>query len=100
MSLDLGSNLQCGSTSQQIGSTRPMGFFYGDVDLPDYIHLGNGDCRDITVDQKLIDAWKSATGYKPSGDRLVDLLKKETGTKAEMPALADHPISQSKDQKK
>ena len=51
------------------------GFFASDEDLDsDYILLGTGDIREIHTNGKIIDIWKSITGYKPSGDKLVDIL--------------------------
>jgi hypothetical protein len=36
--------------------------------------LGRGDLRELPVTAGMQDAWESVTGYRPSGDRLVDLL--------------------------
>jgi hypothetical protein len=80
--------------------TMPMGYFappspvVGSVDLRidraqqesrvfmaskeqlgrEYFYLGSGDCRELATTARMQNAWASATGYRPSGDRLVDLL--------------------------
>jgi hypothetical protein len=39
-----------------------------------HVYLGRGDCREMAVDVAMLSAWESAVGYRPNGERLVDLL--------------------------
>lgn len=39
-----------------------------------HVYLGRGDCREMAVDGAMLSAWESAVGYRPNGERLVDLL--------------------------
>jgi hypothetical protein len=70
--VDLASNPQC---AQATGDSRPVAFLAADRNLgTGYDVLGTGDLREINATAAMQNAWKSAAGYKPSGDKLVDLL--------------------------
>lgn len=63
--------------SRTTQGSRPVGFFCGveSLVLPsEYTLLGAGDCREIQATGAMQDAWQSLTGYRPQGERLVDLL--------------------------
>lgn len=48
---------------------------WGNAVLPsEYSLLGDGDCREISTTATIQAAFKSLIGYKPQGDRLVDLI--------------------------
>src|SRR6476646_1064899 len=52
---------------------RRVGFFASNAVLPsEYALLGQGDCRDLAVTAAMQSAWRSMTGYRPQGDRLID----------------------------
>ena len=72
-SLDVGSIVEM---SGAVGSRR-SGLFWlpsdAKIDTDIYAVLGRGDCRDLTSDKRMIETWESVTGYRPAGDRLVDL---------------------------
>ena len=54
---------------------RPIGFFAVNGTLPnESARLGNGDLRELNATDKMRGAWLSHTGYRPNGDKLVDLL--------------------------
>jgi hypothetical protein len=73
--IDLGSIIDCGNKGKDLGDTRRVGLIWSIQSLnSDYIFLAEGDCRDITTTSLMQDAWQSATGYRPNGDRLVHLL--------------------------
>lgn len=54
---------------------KPYSFFATTKELDSsYTLLGKGDCRDIHTDNRMKNIWKSLIGYRPDGDKLVDLL--------------------------
>jgi hypothetical protein len=72
--IDLGTTADC-STSLASSDHRPVAFQWSPTRLPsDFAVLGRGDCREIATDARMLSAWQSATGYRPQGERLVDLL--------------------------
>lgn len=73
--IDLRSIADC-SLAGAPGS-RPFGFFAvgnGFVVGSESILLGVGDLREISANGRVQSAWRSATGYRPQGDKLSDLL--------------------------
>ena len=82
--IDLGRMGDMSVPGAALGATRGMAFAWTPGVLPSgAVSLGRGDFRDITVDAAMRDAWKSGTGYKPDGARLVDLLWDQLTTGAD-----------------
>lgn len=56
---------------------RPYGFFAVDpltVLGSEYTLLAIGDCRELAVDLTILDQWQALIGYRPAGEKLIDLL--------------------------
>jgi hypothetical protein len=54
---------------------KPIGFFAClDAQPSEYVSLGEGDLREISVTTLMRDAWESLAGYLPDGATLLDLL--------------------------
>ena len=66
------------SLSQQasVNASRPVGLFWtsGGVLPSEYTLIGDGDCREIAGTTAMQSAFRSLTGYRPQGDRLVNLI--------------------------
>lgn len=72
--VDLATLATCG-TATDSASDRPLAFFAVDGTLDSsWTLLGQGDCREIATTSAMRDAFRSLLGYRPSGDKLVDLL--------------------------
>lgn len=60
------------------GADRSLGFFAVPVGSrlakSTWPIIASGDLREVTTAKRMLDAWKSETGYRPSGDTLVDLI--------------------------
>jgi hypothetical protein len=70
--VDCGSLPECGQAG---GDSRPCAFLAADRNLgTGYDLLGTGDLREINATSAMQNAFKATVGYKPSGDKLADLL--------------------------
>lgn len=58
------------------GAARSVGLFWTSGQPLDssYARLGNGDCRELAATSAMQSAFKSLVGYKPQGDKLVNLV--------------------------
>ena len=66
------------SELSQLRRSRPrgVGLFLMDSAAHEegYASLSNEDLRDAKADQRIMEVWEALTGYRPRGERLVDLL--------------------------
>src|SRR3990167_7713733 len=53
---------------------RPMALVWSKQLHSGAIELGRGDCREINTTDLMRDAWESALGFRPEGDKLVNLI--------------------------
>ena len=75
------------------GHDRPMGFF-ATPEKPGseaVVLAGPGDLRELNADATMCEAWEHATGHKPQGDHLIDLLADHLMNGADPDGLAACP---------